>query len=104
MAGENVRDEVVRRVFASAIDVVLHLDRDEVGRVDDGLRRQTMEILAVVPSMTDDFSTEPIFVRAHLGAPLQWTGALPPDADRIERALPDGLRLQAILEGRVSPL
>lgn len=104
MAGENVRDEVVRRVFASAIDVVVHLDRDEVGRVDDGLRRRTMEILAVVPAMTDDFSTEPIFTRSHIGAPLQWTGALPPDADRIERALPDGLRLQAILEGRVSPL
>lgn len=104
MAGENVRDEVVRRVFASAIDVVVHLDRDEVGRVANGLRRETMEILAVVPAMTDDFSTEPIFVRPHLGGRLEWTGALPPDADRIDRALPDGLRLRAILEGRVSPL
>jgi pilus assembly protein CpaF len=87
MAGENVTEPVVRKVFSSALDFVIHLDRDGVG--EGPIRRRVMEILAVVPSLRDDFSTQPIFARAHIGAPLEWTGALPPDAlvARIESAL-----------------
>jgi len=94
MAGENVPEPVVRRVFSSSIDLVVHLDRgmDPVG---NGMLRQTMEIRAVVPALHEDFSTEPIFVRERLGAPLEWTGALPPEAlsGRLERAMPHRVTL-----------
>lgn len=106
MAGENVSEPVVRKVFSATIDVVVHLDRDAIpvdGR--DGLRRRVMEILAVVPAMGDDFTTEPLFVRDSIGDPLRWTGALPPTATTrmIERSLPGDLNLREILEGRRLP-
>ncbi|MGA7270382.1 MAG: ATPase, T2SS/T4P/T4SS family, partial [Acidimicrobiia bacterium] len=74
MAGENVTERVVRKVFASALDFVVHLDRDATS--GGPVRRRVMEILAVVPSLRDDFTTQPIFRRDHIGAPLEWTGAL----------------------------
>jgi pilus assembly protein CpaF len=103
MAGENVGEPVVRKVFSSALDFVVHLDRDDVNRLapDEEARRQVMEVLAVVPAMTEDFSTEPIFVREALGKPLVWTGAYPPEAELIERSLPEGATMTAILEGRI---
>jgi len=102
MAGEHVGEPIVRKVFSTAINFVVHLDRDDVNRVgpDEEVRRQVMEVLAVVPAMTDDFSTEPIFVREALGKPLVWTGAFPPEAEMIERSLPEGATMPAILEGR----
>ena len=102
MAGENVTEPIVRKVFSSAIDLVVHLDRDDINRTDpgQGIRRQVMEILAVAPSLHADFTTEPIFSRDELGRPLVWTGAMPPHAELLERALPDGVTLRAILEGR----
>ncbi|MGI9648009.1 MAG: CpaF family protein [Acidimicrobiia bacterium] len=106
MAGENVAEPVVRKVFSTTIDVVVHLDRDAIPPDGaDGLRRQVMEILAVVPAMGDDFTTEPLFVRDSIGDPLQWTGALPPSATTrmIERSLPGNLDLREILEGRRMP-
>lgn len=100
MAGENVTEAVVKKVFSTALDFVIHLDRDTAG--EGPIRRRVMEVLAVVPSLRNDFSTQPIFVREHLGSPLEWTGALPPGpvADRIERALPDPTRLRSILGTR----
>jgi pilus assembly protein CpaF len=104
MAGENVTEPIVRKVFASAIDLVVHCDRDDVPRSDGtGIRRQVMEILAVVPSLHDDFTTEPVFVRERLGAPLTWTGAVPEVAARLERALPHGMSIRDLLEGRRAP-
>lgn len=99
MAGENVTESVVRNVFASAIDLVVHLDRDVAG--DGPIRRRVMEILAVVPSLHDDFSTQPVFVRDHIGAALRWTGALPPAAlvDRIERTMGSAETLRGMLAG-----
>lgn len=101
MAGENVSESVVRKVFASTIDYVVHLDRDDVNRIgpDQTLRRQVMEIIAVAPSMSDEFTTEPIFARDGLGSPLRWTGALPPKAALVDRALPDWMSVAGILEG-----
>lgn len=102
MAGENVSEPAVRSVFASAIDYVVHLDLDE-GDAEDapaGLRRQVVEVLAVVPSLHDDFSTEPVLRRERLGRPLEWTGVLPPNAELLERRLPAGCSLQAVLAGR----
>ncbi|MBK5267271.1 MAG: hypothetical protein JJE47_07535 [Acidimicrobiia bacterium] len=107
MAGENVSEPIVRKVFAASIDYVIHLGRDALPANDgSGLRRQVMEILAVVPTMNTDFSTEKLFDRERLGKALEWTGLLPsPQAvDIIEQSLPEDMTLRAILEGRVSPL
>jgi len=108
MAGENVTERVVRRVFANSIDFVVHLDRDMRPRDDatGGIRRQVREILAVTPSLaSDDFTTEPIFVRPNLGEPMRWTGGYPPAevVDRIDRALPAGTSVKRILHGDWSP-
>lgn len=103
MAGENVTERIVRKVFSESLDVVVHLDRDDIPRGDaaDGIRRQVMEITAVVPAMVDDFTVEPIFVRSRLGRPLEWTGAMPERLeDRVNRALPAELSLRRIVEGR----
>lgn len=99
MAGENVPERVVRKVFSSSIDFVIHLDR-QTNRGDSTIQRQTVEIRAVVPALHDDFSSEPLFVRQRLGAPMEWTGATPPAeiAERIERQLPRGVRLSAVLQ------
>lgn len=100
MAGENVPDRVVRKVFSSSIDLVIHLDRSadaDTGRV----RRETVEIRAVVPALHDDFSTEPLFARETIGRPLRWTGATPPTdlTRRIEGSLRTGVSLAGVLEG-----
>lgn len=99
MAGENVPDRVVRNIFASSIDLVVHLGRD-VDR-QGGVRRETLEIRSLVPALHDDFSTEPIFERSAPGSTLQWTGAMPPAhlITRIERLLPPGVSLSAVLQG-----
>ena len=106
MAGENVPEPFVRRVLVSGVDLVVHLDRDSIVRGPDGLRRQVTEILALVPSLHDDFSVEPLFLRERLGDPLIWTGALPPAglADRITRSLPARTDLRDVLSGRSEPL
>ena len=101
MAGENIPERVVRKVFASSIDLVVHLDRD-VDPSGGGIRRQTVEIRALVPSLHDDFSSEPLFQRDRLGGPLEWTGSLPPQAlvRRLERNLPHETSFTAMMEGR----
>lgn len=106
MAGENVNEGVVRNVFSSSIDVVVHLDRDTVAHGGEGIRRRVMEILTVVPSLHEGFSTETLFRREDLGGPLVWSGTFPPVGltRRLERSLPSGYTLRAILEGRVTPL
>ncbi len=87
MAGENVTERIVRKIFSESLDVVVHLDRDDGVSADaDGVRRRVMEIAAVVPALRDDFTVEPMFVRESIGAPLRWTGALPATlASRLER-------------------
>jgi pilus assembly protein CpaF len=101
MAGENVAERVVRKVFASSIDLVIHLERamDPTGH---RIVRETMEIRAVVPALHDDFSSEPIFARERLGAPLRWTGARPPDrlVRRLQPHLEGGSGFTELLEGR----
>jgi hypothetical protein len=105
MAGENVTEHIVRRVFVEALDVVVHVDRDDAGRTDGHVRRQVTEIVAVLPSLRDGETYEPMFVRDGLGRPLEWTGALPPAlARRVDRVLPEGAGLRRLLEhGRPSP-
>lgn len=104
MAGENIPERVVRKVFSSSIDLVVHLDRT-VDPSDSSIVRQVMEIRAVVPALHDDFTSEPVFVRPRLGAPLDWTGALPPSdlSERMETGLAGGITLRGLLEeGSVS--
>jgi len=84
MAGENVTERIVRKVFSESIDVVVHVDRDDTVGDGTGARRQVVEIAAVVPALRDDFTIEPLFSRTHLGAPLRWTGSLPA---RLERRM-----------------
>lgn len=78
MAGENIPNRVVQKVFANSIDLVVHLDRRASA---DGahIERRTAEIRATVPSLREDFSTTPLFERSSPPAPLVWTGSLPPD-------------------------
>jgi pilus assembly protein CpaF len=101
VAGENVAERIVRKVFSQSLDLVVHLDRDDIPPNDtDGIRRQIMEIVAVVPALSDDFTVEPIFVRGALVRPLEWTGVLPARLEaRVDRSLPGGLSLRAIVEG-----
>lgn len=98
MAGENVPERVVRKVFSSCIDLVVHLDRN-TDAAESRIRRETLEIRAVVPSLHDDFSTEPVFQRERLGSAMSWSGALPPDdlVQRIERTLPPRSSLSSLL-------
>jgi hypothetical protein len=89
-------------VFGDALDLVVQLDRDDLPRGTEArIRRQVMEITAVAPALAEDRTYEPIFVRPALGRPLEWTGVLPAALEqRIDRALPDGMRLRALVEGR----
>ncbi|HEY3834196.1 MAG TPA: ATPase, T2SS/T4P/T4SS family [Acidimicrobiia bacterium] len=105
MAGENVTERVVRKVFSEALDIVVHVDRDD-GRAAPGagdtsassVRRQITEIVAVAPSLGDGFTCEPLFVREGLGRPLVWTGAVPARLEsRIDRAAGRPNALRALL-------
>jgi pilus assembly protein CpaF len=99
MAGENVTEHIVRRIFVEALDLVVHLDRDDIARADGHVRRQVTEIAAVMPSLSDGETYEPIFVRDGLGRPLEWTGALPPMLERrVDRVLPEDNGLRRLLE------
>ncbi len=101
MAGENVTEHIVRKVFSESLDLVVHLDRDDLPRGEmDGIRRQVTEVTAVVPALREDFTVEPIFVRETLGKPLVWTGTLPATLEmRIDRCLPEGVSVRRIIEG-----
>ena len=96
MAGENVTESIVRKVFVEALDLVVHVDRDDVASGDQRVRRQVMEITAVVPSLRDGETCEPLFVRDAIGRPLEWTGAIPPQLEaRVDRV---GVKLRSLLE------
>jgi pilus assembly protein CpaF len=86
MAGENVTERIVRKVFSESLDVVVHLERDDTGGDGESIRRRVVEIAAVVPALRDDFTVEPLFVREDPRGPLRWTGALPPSlVSRLDR-------------------
>jgi pilus assembly protein CpaF len=101
MAGENVTEQIVRKVFSESLDLVVHLDRDDQPRGSEaGIRRQVMEIAAVMPSLRADFTVEPIFRREALGAPLRWTGVIPEGlSGRVDRALPGSMSVRRLVEG-----
>ena len=99
MAGENVTERIVRKVFSESLDVVIHVDRDDVVGESQAIRRQVMEIAAVVPALRDDFSIEPLFTREGIGAPLRWTGALPARLERRMARVGSGAALRPVVDG-----
>lgn len=106
MAGENITETILTRVFSTAIDFVVHLRRDQPGEANGGIRRRVVEVLALSPGEPDrGFATHALFRRERLEDPLRWTGALPPSetARRIEWSLPDGASLESILAGKWEP-
>lgn len=106
MAGENVTERVVSRVFRSSIDFVVHLQRDHPSDRSGSIRRQVTEIVAVGKAdRGQPYATETLFLRQDLGAPLCWTGALPPPetVSRIQRTLPVGVTFESILSGDWHP-
>jgi len=103
MAGENVTERIVRKVFSESIDVVVHVDRDDTVGDGTGVRRQVVEIAAVVPALRDDFTVEPLFTRAHLGAPLRWTGALPSRLEQRMARVVSHANLHAVVGGGARP-
>ena len=106
MAGENVTESVVSRVFRSAIDFVVHLQRDQRSGLQEGIRRRVVEIVSLIPlQQGHELATEPLFRREDLDGPLQWTGLVPPRevVGRIEWSLPDGMSLESILSGEWQP-
>jgi Flp pilus assembly CpaF family ATPase len=99
---------VVRSIFSRTIDVVIHLDSEDVeltgGSGDRPVLRQVMEIAAVSPMQASDerFTVVPIFEREDIGAPLVWTQhPLPPSLQRrLDRVLRRyGTTTQAVLAG-----
>lgn len=106
MAGENITETILTRIFRTAIDFVVHLRRDQQGEANGGIRRRVVEILALAPGESDrGFATQGLFRRERLEDSLRWTGALPPSdtARRIEWSLPDGASLESILSGEWEP-
>ena len=73
-------------VFIEALDLVVHVDRDDTSQSEGRVRRQVTEITAVVPSLGDGQTCEPLFVRERLGRPLEWTGAMPPGLEERGRS------------------
>jgi pilus assembly protein CpaF len=99
MAGENVTESVVTRVFSQSLDLVVHLNRHDGIDAGEGIRREVREITCVTAALGDEFTCEPLFVRAAPGRPLEWTGVVPDRlADRVDRALPSGQTLRRRLE------
>ncbi|MGH2547333.1 MAG: ATPase, T2SS/T4P/T4SS family, partial [Actinomycetota bacterium] len=102
-AGETVPDQSLRTIFSEALDVVVYLDRHITK--GGGSHRECREIVLVKP-ITDGRSTwmiEPLFERQ--GGELRWTGLMPdPElTERIERVLPDDVKLSMVLEGEWHP-
>lgn len=109
MAGENVHVPHVRSIFASIVDIVVHLAREPVqlnASGTGGIRRQVMEIGAVLPPLdTGELVVVPIFQREEFGAPLRWTENPLPDELRVrlDRALrPRGVTAHDLCAGHRS--
>ena len=102
MAGENVTERVVQRVFSSALDLVVHVERSPA-EPGSGIRRRVTEVTAVLPALTDGFTCEPVFRCGGADERLRWTGAIPDRLeDRADRALGRAGALRSILESTAS--
>ena len=101
MAGENVTERVVQRVFSSALDLLVHVERT-VGDGGIGIQRCVTEITAVVPALSDGFTCEPVFVRDEADGMLRWTGTIPARLEaRADRALGRRGALRSAIESAI---
>ncbi len=102
MAGENVTESVVKRVYSQSLDLVVHVDRhDGAAGSADATHREVREITGVSHALGEDFTCEPIFVRSGPLRPLTWTGSIPERLEeRVDRVLPSGQSLRRLLEKR----
>lgn len=101
MAGENVSESIMRKIFASSIDVVIHVDREETASAEDGLLRGITQIIAVEPSLNDSFTTNALFQRDSLRDQLTFSGPLSPHLQhKLNRALPKNIAIENILAGQ----
>jgi pilus assembly protein CpaF len=99
--------EIVRATFARNVDVVVHLESEDVelrGNDHRHVRRQVMEIAAVSPLQGGEsrFTTIPVFTREDIGAPLVPTGHPLPARlnERLGKVLARyGTTLGAVLDG-----
>jgi len=111
MAQANVAEGVLRAVFARVFHVLVHLDREVVEpspQHPGWIRHQVTEISCVSPlqGAAHEFTVEPLFVRDRLGAPLRWTGAMPPDdvRARLDHILVrQGTDVATLLAGEGAP-
>ena len=101
MAGENVTERIVRRVFSQALDVVVHVDRD------DASRGATVACAARSPrsprssrASATEQTYEPIFVRDGAGpsARVDRRAAARARSARRPRAAATGRALRDLLE------
>ena len=100
MAGENIPERVVRKVFASSIDLVIHLERDVEPKAAAYAARRWRSGRWFL-RFTKTFHPSPCSGGIDSGGPLEWTGSMPPQAliRRLERALPEGANLTEVMEG-----
>lgn len=100
MAGENVSESIMRKIFSNSIDIVVHVDREENPTVQDGLLRGITEIVAVQPTMSDTFTTTTLFSRSSLQDELSFEGVVPSVLERkIDKALKGKFKLADIMNG-----
>jgi pilus assembly protein CpaF len=93
MAGRNVTEPVVHRVFADAIDVVVHVDREQ------RTGRRVVEIAALSGDRC-----ESVFVASTIERPLVWTGEIPVALEeRIDRVLADHEPVRVLIERGAIP-
>lgn len=100
MAGENVSESIMRNIFSSAIDIVVHVDREEQATHENGLTRGVVEILAVENSISDSFTTTTLFKRNSLNEKLEFVGPIPDVfSKKVNKALPENITLEKICGG-----
>ena len=111
MAAANVPEQTVRRIFAQTIDLVVFVAKEATHSVDAkrGRRRGVMEIATVssVGGVAGEFVVEPLFRRDSFDRPLQRLEGAPLGEEfrqRLDRSLPAGVSINALLEGRASLL
>ncbi len=100
MAGENVSESIMRNIFSSAIDIVVHVDREEHATQENGLSRGVMEIVAVEPTMSDSFTTTTLFARDSLHDSLDYVGPISDQLiKKVNKSLPEGCTVEKIISG-----
>lgn len=99
LAGEGVPEASLRRAWAEHLEVVVFCEAEQAAGT---LRRQVTQIACVSARPDGHVHYIPLYLRPEVGKPLLWTYEPLPEelAGRVERILPEGATLQAVLEGR----